>query len=311
MKRCWQDRLGRSPRLMARRIAVLFIVAVLAMAASCDGDTDERAADQPVTGETAFGYGNFDELPRFSRSEPLGPRTEKAGAVSQSFKAEGATPTQILDFYARRLEEAGWNVVEPVHQLGAGTVRGRWAQPKWMLTVSASAAPTLNEPAGAIQAHSQYSLSLRPAEAPAAAGPADESATPAVVDTAGFVDRNFRATPVRDYDPIPDQTTFSWQLTGDGPAEYILVAACRDVPVVFGAGPAGPPVQPEPVADSTTGVTGLKWQPGTLGTYTVEYKGAIAAAELVIKNGGGSRRVRAGTLPCGNIPTAPGTADGR
>ncbi len=284
MARCWQ----------------LVFVAMLGIAAGCSGDTDERAADQPVTAGTEFGYGNFDELPRYSRSEPLGSRTEKAGAVSQSFKAEGATPTQILDFYARRLKDAGWNVVEPVHQLGVGTVRGRWADPKWVLTVSASAAPTVTAPEGAIQEYSQYSLSIRPAEVPAAEGPAEQSATPAVVDTAGFVDRNFEITGVRDYDPIPDQTAFSWEITGDGPAEYILVRACRDVPAVFAVGPAGPPVQPDPVADLATGVTGFKWQPGVVGTYTVEYKGAVAAAELVLKNGAGSRQVRAGNPPCAN-----------
>ena len=300
MRRFRQGRLAR--RAVCDRTVVVLIVAVLVLAAGCDRDTDERAADQPVTADTSFGYGIFDELPRYSRSEPLGPRAEKAGAVSRSFKAEGATPTQILAFYARRLEDAGWNVVEPVHELGVGTVRGRWAQPKWMLTVSASAAPTLDQPAGAIQAHSQYSLSLRPAEVPAAAGPADESAIPAVVDTAGFVDRNFRVTPVRDYDPIPDQTAFSWQVTGDGPADYILVRACRDAPIVFAVGTTGPPVQAEPVADPATGVTGLKWQPGEVGTYTVEYKGAIGAAELVMKNGAGSRRIRAGTPPCANLP---------
>ncbi|HYH49610.1 MAG TPA: hypothetical protein VEG38_08685 [Acidimicrobiia bacterium] len=275
-------------------------LAMLAVGAGCGGGTDERAADQPVTTGTEFGYGNFDELPRYSRSEPLGTRTEKAGAVSQSFKAEGATPTQILDFYARRLKDAGWNVVEPVHELGVGTVRGRWADPKWILTVSATAAPTLSAPQGAIQDYSQYSLSLRPAEVPATAGPAGESATPAVVDTAGFVDRNFTVTPVRDYDPIPDQTAFSWQITGDGPADYILVVPCRDVPSVFAVGPTGPPAQSQPVADAATGLTGFKWQPGTLGTYTVEYEGPIAAAELILKNGAGSRRVRAGTMPCAN-----------
>jgi hypothetical protein len=101
---------------------------------------------------------------------------------------------------------------------------------------------------------------------------------------------------VRDYDPIPDQTAFSWNITGDGPADYVV--PCRSVPNVFAVGPGGPPAQSEPVADAETGLTGFKWQPGTLGTYTVEYKGALAAADLVVKNGAGSRRVRAGTLPC-------------
>jgi hypothetical protein len=283
---------------MFGRGAVVLVAMAILVGWGCGGEAEERAADQPVTDETNFGYGRFDELPRYSRSEPLGPRAEKAGAVSQTFKAEGATPTQILDFYARRLRDAGWNVVEPVHELGVGTVRGRWAQPKWMLTVSASTAPTLTAPAGDIQSYSQYSLSLRPAEVPSAAGPPEESAIPAREDTAGFLDRNFKVTPVRDYDPIPDETTFSWQLTGDGPAEYIMVRGCRDAPVVFAAGPAGPPVQPQPLSDPQTGVTGLKWPSGTLGTYTVGYKGAVPAAELVIKNGSGSRRVRAGTLPC-------------
>jgi hypothetical protein len=269
------------------------------MGAACGGGAEERAADQPVTNGTGFGYGRFDELPRYSRSEPLGPRTAKAGAVSQSlFKAEGATPIQILDFYARRLMDAGWDVVEPVHQLGVGSVRGRWTEPTWMLTVSAGAAPTLPAPDGAIQSYSQYSLSLRPAEVPSAAGPPDASALPAVEDTAGFVDRNFKVTPVRDYDPIPDETTFSWELTGGGPAEFVLVQACRDAPVVFAAGPASPPAQPEPLTDPATGAMGVKWPSGVLGTYTVGYKGAVSAAELVVKNGAGSRRVRAGRLPC-------------
>lgn len=167
-----------------------------------------------------------------------------------------------------------------------------------LLTVSASTAPTLPAPNGAVQAYSQYSLSLRPAEVPSAAGPPRASAVPAVEDTAGFMDRNFKVTPVRDYDPIPDETTFSWQLTGDGPAEYVLVRGCRDASLAFAAGPAGPPAQSQPVADPATGVTGLKWPSGALGTCTVGYKGGVAAAELVVKNGAGSRRVRAGRLPC-------------
>ena len=280
------------------RAAVSLVAVLVLLGAGCGGGAEERAADQPVPNGTGFAYGRFDELPRYSRSESLGPRTEKAGAVSQSFKAEGATPTQILDFYARRLKDAGWDVVEPVHQLSVGSVRGRWAEPKWMLTVSASAAPTLPAPDGAIQSNSQYSLSLRAAEVPSAAGPPDASALPAVEDTVGFVDRNFKVTPVRDYDPIPDETAFSWELTGDGPAEFVLVQACRDAPVVFAAGPAGPPAQLQPLTDPATGATGVKWPAGVLGTYTVGYKGAVSAAELVVKNGAGSRRVRAGRLPC-------------
>lgn len=309
MRQWCEGRPGR--REVFARAAASLLAAVVLTASACGGQADERAADQPVTGRTGFGYGAFDELPRYSRSEPLGQRTEKAGAVSQSFTAEGATPTQILDFYARRLKAAGWDVVEPVHQLGEGAVRGRWTERRWMLTVSASTAPTLTVPPGAIEADSQYSLNLRPAEVPAAAGPPEESASPAVEDTPGFVDRNFRVTPVRDYDPIPEQTTFSWQLTGDGPAEYVLVRGCRDVPVVFAAGPAGPPIQPQPVADPATVVTGLKWQPGTPGTYTVEYKGAVEFAELVIRNGSGSRQIRAGTPPCANAAGSPGVGGGR
>lgn len=291
-----QSRDRRGPRPGQR--ALMLATAVALVGSACGAAADERAANQPVTHETHFGAGTFDELPRYSRSEPLGSRTDKAGAVSQSFKARGATPAQVLDFYSRRLQEAGWDVVEPVHELGVGTVRGRWAEPKWILTVSASPAPTLTAPDGTIEAYCQYSLSLRPAEVPTAAGPPEQSATPAVQDTAGFVDRNFEVIPVRDYDPIPGETAFSWRLTGDGPADYILIRVCRDVPLVFAVGPAGPPLQPEPVADADTGVSGLTWQPGTLGTYTVEYEGAVEFAELVVKNGRGMRRVRAGRLPC-------------
>lgn len=52
--------------------------------------------------------------------------------------------------------------IEPVRELGPGTVREKWAQPRWLLTVSASAARTVTAPGSAIEEYSQYSLSLEP-----------------------------------------------------------------------------------------------------------------------------------------------------
>lgn len=129
------------------RVARLTVTAVLVLSAACaTGDVEERPEAQPVPGRADFGPGIFDELPRYSRSEPLGPRNETDGVVSQSFSARNTDPQQILSFYGRRLEEAGWSAVEPVTELGPGTYRAQWGRPQWLLTVSASTAPTITPP---------------------------------------------------------------------------------------------------------------------------------------------------------------------
>jgi hypothetical protein len=108
-------------------------------------------------------------------------------------------------------------------------------RPKWFLTISASSAPTVTAPDGAIEAYSQYSLSLQPASAPSAETGRGAGEAVAEIATVGtFADRGFSVAKTRDYDPVHDETAFSWQLHGDGPAEYVMVVPCRDVEVKIG-----------------------------------------------------------------------------
>ncbi len=129
------------------------------------GTNDERRGSgaQPAPGTETFEQGLFDEIPRFPRSEPLAPRTEKSDVVAQSFRARGATPEQIFDFYRGSLD--GWDLVTLAQPPGetADTLRGKWAREQWILTISASPAPTVEgQNESAIVAYSQYSLSLEP-----------------------------------------------------------------------------------------------------------------------------------------------------
>lgn len=142
-------------------------LAVFAAGAACGGGTDDARGSgaQPAPDVTTFEQGVFDEIPRYPRSEPLGPRSEKDGVVAQSFEARDASPAQVLDFFQQRLES--WDLISQPAPIGEGTYRGQWARAKWILTISSTPAPTLepdSEPAQGTLL-SQYSLSLSPREA--------------------------------------------------------------------------------------------------------------------------------------------------
>ena len=142
------------------RLCSCLVLGALAVA-GCGRD-EAREGTQPAPGTNTFEQGVFDDLPRFPRSEPLGPRTEEAGTVSQSFRAEGVTPEGVLDYYETALE--GW---EPVPEAArtAAPFRQRWARDDWTLVVSASEAPALPDqtPTASGPVATQYSLVLSPA----------------------------------------------------------------------------------------------------------------------------------------------------
>ncbi len=148
--------------------ALILVLTGALLVGACGDDAEQRGSGaQPAPGTETLEQGLFDEIPRFPRSEPLGPRSEEAGVVAQSFRARDASPQQILDFYTGNLE--GWNLVTPPQPPGetASTLRGEWAREQWLLTITASPAPTVEgDNATAIVAYSQYSLSLRRGDPP-------------------------------------------------------------------------------------------------------------------------------------------------
>ncbi|MDQ3946297.1 MAG: hypothetical protein M3357_14315, partial [Actinomycetota bacterium] len=121
----------------------------------------------------------------------------------------------------------------------------------------------------------------------AAAGGLDEAP--------GYQDRNFSVSGSRRVNPDTNRTIVTFEVKGDGAAEYFLINACEPGTTVVRA--FGPDDQ-QPVSDGPDEATGhesLKFEPGTLGTYTVLYRGDVSGAEFVIKNGGGHRHFSVGT----------------
>ncbi len=131
------------------------MLAVIATACGPSASDDT----QPAPHVSVFRDGHFDAIPSYPRSDPLGQAAEKDDVISQSFTARNATPGQILQFYERSL--VGWSLVEPVHPIGHGAVRGAWLNNGRQLVVSASLAPTV-EADDPERPMVQYNLQLGP-----------------------------------------------------------------------------------------------------------------------------------------------------
>lgn len=140
------------------------VVALALVAAGCGSGGRQNPEAQPAPDATVFRGGAFDQLPRYPRSDALGPASEASQVVVQSFAVPNAQPRQILDFYARELQS--WTTVEPVTQVGDQAFRGSWEQRGRRLRVSAAPAPTVDPSAPKPDAPTvQYSLQLGPPDA--------------------------------------------------------------------------------------------------------------------------------------------------
>ncbi len=144
----------------ARAGAILAVVAAVLLGACASEEPDPVA--QPAPDVTTFERGLFDDLPRFPRSEPLGPRNEEDGVIARSFKVPGAAPEQVLEFYRHALEE-NWTMLAPVERLGVGTFRADWLSDDYRLRVSATRESELDSRQDASNTVvAQYSLTLEP-----------------------------------------------------------------------------------------------------------------------------------------------------
>jgi hypothetical protein len=150
----------RRPSTVTGRLLLATGVIAGVLGACGSGERDPVA--QPAPGVTTFEDGRFDDLPQYPRSEPLGPRSEKAGVVVRSYKVPGASPEQILEFYRQALEER-WNLATKVERLGAGTFRAEWVGEEHRLLVSATRESGLDSREDASNSVvAQYSLTLHP-----------------------------------------------------------------------------------------------------------------------------------------------------
>lgn len=151
--------------MVLRKLSVAIAATVLAIAgflAGC-GDGDSGPEAQPAQDEAGFDEGVFGDLPLYPRSTALGEVARTDDTVSRSYRAAGASPAMVLEFYEDSLVD--WEVVKAPEQIGAAsTMRGVWRDGSLELTVSATEGPTVPQDDGATGGNpeaSQYSLSLR------------------------------------------------------------------------------------------------------------------------------------------------------
>ncbi len=118
-----------------------------------------------------------------------------------------------------------------------------------------------------------------------------------------YQDRNFELSGSRN--PGSARTTFVFTVKGDGAAEYFLVSACQAGATFLRAfGPDDQQPVSEGADDPATGHYGVKFEPGTLGRYTVVYRDGVSGAEFIIKNGDGHKHYFLGTgCPAGTEVT--------
>lgn len=163
----WRDRVHHphaSARKRRRPCSGALMAGAVAMSIAFASCSPSDEGTQPAPAVTTFGQGDFEGLPLPPRSEPLGQRSEQDGVVSRSYAVRDTSPELVLEFYSQRLPASA--VVEQPHEIGVGTLRGRWLLDGRELTVSATVDDTLEaierfgEDAGVI---SQLSLSLGPA----------------------------------------------------------------------------------------------------------------------------------------------------
>ncbi len=140
----------------SRRPGILapFTILAAVLLVACGPGGSPQA--QPSPDATVFRGGDFDQLPRYPRSETLNQPTEKAGIVVQTFSVPNAAPQTILQYYADRLD--GWQVIEAVRAVGPDAYRGAWVKGDRQLLVSGGLAPTLSQD----RPVAQYSLELGP-----------------------------------------------------------------------------------------------------------------------------------------------------
>lgn len=153
-------------RTSARRLPALLAVATLALAACGDdaeGDAttdvvaDEEQQDaQPTPGSAGFTEGDFDAIPIARGATEISEKTERDGAISQSFTATATSPQQIMDFYTSQLAQLGWQEVEAVRETGTDSLAAAWVQGNDRLEISALLAQ------GVEDEQTQFSIVLLP-----------------------------------------------------------------------------------------------------------------------------------------------------
>jgi hypothetical protein len=96
---------------------------------------------QPTPGETFYTAGTFDDVPLPRGATEIGTKTERDGAITQSFSVTATSPVVVMDFFVEALADREWVPVEPVESRGVNSLFGAWDRDGRRLEVSAGPAP--------------------------------------------------------------------------------------------------------------------------------------------------------------------------
>ncbi len=153
-------RMERMPEPLAVRLrgagVLTSLVGLCILLLVACGSGGARPQAQPSPGDSVFRGGDFDQLPRYPRSEMLNQPTKKDAVVAETFSVSNTNAQQVLQYYGDHL--VGWTATVPVESIGPDAYRGAWTKGGRELLVSGSRAPTLSQNQPVVQ----YSLELGP-----------------------------------------------------------------------------------------------------------------------------------------------------
>lgn len=129
-------------------VTVGVLLAVVSFGLNACGDDRNVAAPtggagdtQPPPGASFSTSSAFDDLPLPPDAMEIGAKTEKDGAISQSFGVTATRPDVVMNFFVGALADQGWALVTPVEQRGTNSLYGAWDRDGRRLEVSAGPAP--------------------------------------------------------------------------------------------------------------------------------------------------------------------------
>jgi hypothetical protein len=105
--------------------------------------------------------GAFDQIRLPGGATEVSEKTERDGAITQSFAVDALSPEQVLSHFEQTLPEDGWTELEPPVSTGTDSIAGSWSRDGRRLDVSALTAQGIEDE------RTQFSLVLLPSLADA------------------------------------------------------------------------------------------------------------------------------------------------
>lgn len=141
------------------------VLAACSLLVACGDDAPQTGQDVdgevPAPGGTLFTLGTFDDIQLPGGATEISEKTERDGAIAQSFTVDALSPERVMSHFAQTLPESGWTELEQPAPVGTDSIAGSWARDERRLDVSALLAQ------GVDGERTQFSLVLLPSLASA------------------------------------------------------------------------------------------------------------------------------------------------